>query len=100
MFGIRKDGSQASLTSTPAGLSWREAGIPVAYGSDSGFPPFVAFAQITDPANAQSVSREEAIGLLTTGPALSEFAEADLGRIAPGMLADIVVLSQDLTTAP
>lgn len=80
--------------------SWREAGIPVAYGSDSGFPPFVAFAQITDPANPHSVSRVEAIGLLTTGPAFAEFAETELGRIAPGMLADLVVLSQDLTTAP
>ncbi|WP_269514539.1 amidohydrolase [Brevundimonas subvibrioides] len=80
--------------------SWREAGIPVAYGSDGGFPPFVAFAQVTDPANPHSVSREEAIGLLTTGPALGEFAEAELGRLVPGMLADIVVLSQDITTAP
>lgn len=80
--------------------SWREAGIPVAYGSDSGFPPFVAFAQMTDPANPRSISRDEAIGLLTTGPAFSEFAEADVGRIMPGMLADIIVLSQDLTTAP
>lgn len=80
--------------------AWREAGIPVAYGSDSGFPPFVAFAQMTDPSNPHSVSRDEAIGLLTTGPAFSEFAEVELGSIAPGMLADIVVLTQDITAAP
>lgn len=45
------------------------------------------------------MSRDEAIGLLTTGSAFSEFTESDRGRM-PGMLADIVALSQDITTVP
>lgn len=67
---------------------WREVGITVAYGSDSGFPPFVAFAQMTDPANPRGVSRRQAIGFLSTEAAFSDFTEAEVGRIMPCMLAD------------
>ena len=80
--------------------AWVKAGIPVAYGSDMGFPPFVAFAQMTDPENPNSVSREEGLAILTRLPAFAEFAEENKGTLAPGMVADLVVLSQDpLTTA-
>lgn len=80
--------------------AWVRAGIPVAYGSDMGFPPFVAFAQMTDPENPNSVSREEGLAILTKLPAFAEFAEEHKGTLAPGMVADLVVLSQDpLTTA-
>jgi predicted amidohydrolase YtcJ len=78
---------------------WIDAGIPVAYGSDMGFPPFVAFAQMTDPANPNSISRENGLAILTQWPAFAEFAEETKGKLAPGMVADMVVLSQDpLTT--
>lgn len=80
--------------------TWVEAGIPVAYGSDSGFPPFVAFAQMTDPANPNGVSREVGLAILTQGPAFAEFAELQKGRLLPGQLADLAVLSQDPLTAP
>lgn len=79
--------------------AWVAAGIPVAYGSDMGFPPFVAFAQMTDPANPNSVPREVALAILTKWPAFAEFAEDRKGVLAPGMLADLVVLSQDPLTA-
>lgn len=80
--------------------AWTEAGISVAYGSDMGFPPFAAFAQMTNPTNPNSVSREVGLAILTKWPAFAEFAEERKGILAPGMVADLVVLSQNpLTTA-
>lgn len=80
--------------------AWLAAGVPVAYGSDAGFPPFVAFAHMTAPDNPNGVTREQALGILTKGPAYAEFQESEKGMAKPGMLADIVVLSQDVTTVP
>ena len=80
--------------------AWLATGVTVAYGSDSGFPPFSAFAQMTAPDNPNSVTREQALGILTKGSAYAEFQEKEKGMVKPGMLADIVVLSQDVTTAP
>jgi predicted amidohydrolase YtcJ len=79
---------------------WFAAGIPVAYGSDMGLPPFEAFARMTDPANPNSVSRETGLAILTRWPAYAEFAEDHKGTLAPGMVADLAVLSQDPMTAP
>ncbi len=36
----------------------------------------------------------------TAGSAYAEFAEQEKGRLAPGMLADLAVLSQDIFTVP
>jgi predicted amidohydrolase YtcJ len=80
--------------------AWVTAGLPVAYGSDMGFPPFAAFAGITAADNRNAVTREEAIAILTTNPAYAEFAETQKGVLAPGMLADVAVLSQDLISTP
>lgn len=80
--------------------AWIDAGIPVAYGSDSGFPPFVAFAQMVDPANPNSIDRETALAVLTRAPAFAEFAEHQRGIIKVGMQADLAVLSADIMTAP
>jgi predicted amidohydrolase YtcJ len=35
----------------------------------------------------------------TTGAAFAEFAEKQKGKLEPGMLADFVVLDQDITAA-
>jgi len=43
----------------------------------------------------ESISIEEALGLYTTGAAYASFAEGERGSIAPGRLADLVVLSGD-----
>jgi hypothetical protein len=48
----------------------------------------------------QKITVEEALRAYTTSNAWAMFAENEVGRIAPGMLADIVVLSQDLFTIP
>jgi predicted amidohydrolase YtcJ len=48
----------------------------------------------------EGVSIEEALGLYTTAAAYASFAEGERGSIAPGRLADLVVLSGDPTTCP
>ena len=43
------------------------------------------------------LTMDEAIAAYTTGSAFAEFEEKEKGKIAPGMLADFVVLDQDVT---
>jgi hypothetical protein len=45
---------------------------------------------------AQKISVEDAVRGYTAGSAYAEFAEAEKGTLAPGALADIVVLSDDI----
>ena len=44
----------------------------------------------------QRVSLDTALRAYTSGGALATYEEAIKGKVAPGMLADLVVLSQDL----
>ncbi|HEX2060347.1 MAG TPA: amidohydrolase family protein, partial [Thermoanaerobaculia bacterium] len=48
----------------------------------------------------QRVTVEEALRCYTSANAWATFAENDTGRIAPGLLADIVVLSENLFEIP
>jgi hypothetical protein len=48
----------------------------------------------------QRLTLDQALRLLTTGGAYGVFAEDDLGMLAPGMLADLVVLSEDPHDVP
>jgi len=48
----------------------------------------------------QAMTREEALAMLTAWPAFAAFDEARLGTLQEGKLADLVVLSEDLLTAP
>jgi len=48
----------------------------------------------------QRLTLGQALRLLTTGGAYGVFAEDDLGMLAPGMLADLVVLSEDPHEVP
>lgn len=78
------------------------AGIPVAIGSDG---PLNAGMNLmfamTHPDNAkEALSREDAIRAYTYGSAYAQFAETEKGTIAPGMLADVAILSQDILTVP
>jgi predicted amidohydrolase YtcJ len=78
------------------------AGIPLAFGSDGPMNPYlgVMFAR-THPVNpAEALTREEAVEAYTRGSAYAEFTEADKGILAPGKLADLAVLSQDIFTVP
>jgi predicted amidohydrolase YtcJ len=48
----------------------------------------------------QKLTIEQAIAAYTTGSAFAEFAEKDKGTLAPGMLADFIVLDKDVTAIP
>ena len=48
----------------------------------------------------QCLSIEEAIYCYTAGPAYAEHQEGTKGRLAPGQLADLVILSKDLLSIP
>ena len=47
---------------------------------------------------AQKITVEEAVRGYTSGSAYAEFAEADKGTLAPGALADLAILSDDIFT--
>ena len=86
-----------------AGAPWRglaAAAVPVAYGSDGGMQPFAMYAAMTKAGDPKSLTRLEALDALTRGPAYAEFEDQHKGWLAVGNLADMVVLSQDVTTAP
>ncbi len=72
----------------------------MAYGSDEAFSPFIAMKQMTSASNPQAITREQALAVLTHGGAWAEFAEKHKGKIMPGMLADLVLLSQDVLAVP
>lgn len=74
-----------------------EAGVPLAFGSDT--MPFGPLYGIHHAVNAdrasQRLSVEEAIRAYTRGAAYAEFEDHRKGTLEPGMLADAVVLDQD-----
>jgi hypothetical protein len=78
------------------------AGVPFAIGSDGPMNPFLnmMFAAIhaTNPAEALTI--EQSLTAYTRGAAFAEFAEQEKGTLAPGMLADLAMLSQDIFKVP
>jgi hypothetical protein len=48
----------------------------------------------------EKITLEEALRAYTTGNAYGIFAERTRGKLAPGYLADLVLLDQDLTAIP
>jgi predicted amidohydrolase YtcJ len=80
--------------------SLAESGIALAIGSDGVLDPFLnlQFA-ITHPDNPhEALTREGAVTAYTRGSAYAEHAEHEKGVLAPGMLADLAVLSRDIFT--
>ncbi len=85
--------------------SLAEQGIPLALGTDSvggeGTPWLdVMLAAIHPTRPSEALTVEEAITAFTRGAAYAEFADGVKGTLAPGMLADLAVLSQDPFTVP
>ena len=82
--------------------SFIERGIPVAIGSDGPVNPWlnVMFATMHPRNPSEAVTREQAVIAYTRGSAFAEFQEKEKGTLAPGMLADLAVLSQDVFTVP
>ncbi|UNK56480.1 amidohydrolase family protein [Pseudoxanthomonas daejeonensis] len=74
------------------------AGIPLALGSDGPPSPWLNMMFAIAPASRpdQALTREQALRAYTAGSAFAEFSETEKGKIAPGHLADLAVLSQDV----
>ena len=79
-----------------------DAGIPVAFGSDGPFNPYLnlMLASNVPTKPGESITREQAVTAYTLTSAYAEFAEKDKGSLEPGKLADLAVLSQDIFTIP
>ena len=107
-WAIERIGADRAKTSYP----WKQFlddGIPLAFGTDYPVEPITPFrgiyAAVTRKNEAgtkeyfpeQKLTIEQAIAAYTTGSAYAQFAEKDKGTLAPGMLADFVVLDRDLT---
>jgi predicted amidohydrolase YtcJ len=86
--------------------------VRLAFGTDYPVEPITPFrglyAAVTRKNEAgtkeyvpeQKISLDQAIAAYTTGAAFAEFAESEKGRLAPGFLADFVVLDRDITDIP
>lgn len=81
------------------------AGIALALGSD-GSPaeqnPFLnlMLASVYPGNGGEALTREQALTAYTAGAAFAEGQEKRKGRIAPGLAADLAVLSQDVLSVP
>lgn len=87
-------------------------GVPLAFGTDYSVEPVSPFrglyASVTRKSEdgkreffpEQRISMDQAIAAYTSGSAFAEFEENDKGKLAPGMLADFVVLDRDVTSVP
>jgi predicted amidohydrolase YtcJ len=78
-----------------------DAGAIVTFGSDWNVVPLdpiigIAAAVARDWVPEQRITVEEALRCYTVNNAYATFAERETGRIAPGLFADIAVLSEDL----
>ncbi len=107
-WAMERIGPERAKTSYP----WKEFldnGVPLAFGTDYPVEPITPFrgvyAAVTRMNEAgsksyfpeQKLTIEQALAAYTTGSAYAQFAEKEKGKIAPGMLADFVVLDRDLT---
>ena len=107
-WAMERIGPQRARTS----YAWKEFldnGVRIAFGTDYPVEPITPFRGIyvavtrQNEAGTKSYFPEQkltigqAIAAYTTGSAYAQFAEKDKGTLAPGMLADFVVLDRDLT---
>jgi predicted amidohydrolase YtcJ len=87
-------------------------GVVLAFGTDYPVEPVTPFRGLYSAVTrmsedgrqhyypAQKLTMEQAIAAYTTGAAFAEFAEKQKGKLEAGMLADFVVLDQDITAVP
>ena len=107
-WAVERIGPERAKTSYP----WKQFldnGVPLAFGTDYPVEPINPFrgvyAAVTRKNEAgtkeyfpeQKLTIEQALAAYTTGSAYAQFAEKEKGTLAPGMLADFVVLDRDLT---
>ena len=81
-----------------------DAGVHLSFGSDipgeSNCDPIRSIHMVANREGPERISAEEALRCYTVGSAYAEFSEGRKGVLAPGMLADFTVLSQDITSVP
>ena len=83
-----------------------DSGAKIAFGSDASITDFnpllgIYAATMRDANNnpaKQAITVEEAARLYTVGAAYAEFQENIKGKLTPGMLADFIVLSENIFT--
>ena len=94
-------GAQRSLQFSRA-RTFYDGRIPFALGSDGPLNPYlnIMFAGIHPGNPNETLSVEQALLAYTRGSAYAEFQANMKGAIAPGMLADLAVLSQDIFAVP
>jgi hypothetical protein len=105
--------SKEKALQTPLLRQLVNSGVPLAMTTDgyraSSYNPWVGIAWMVSGksvsgseilAKENRLSREEALKLFTLGAAWFEYAENEKGRIAPGNLADFVLLDADYFTVP
>jgi predicted amidohydrolase YtcJ len=107
-WAMARIGPERAKTSYP----WKEFidnGVPLAFGTDYPVEPitpfrgiYAAVTRMNEPGTKayfteQKLTIEQALAAYTTGSAYAQFAEKEKGALAPGMLADFVVLDRDLT---
>ncbi len=110
---VEKSMGQAVARRAPPLKTMLRLGIPVGGGTDATrVAPYLPFYSIwwlvtgktlggeSIRGPAESLSREEALRLYTTGSAWFSFDESRLGSIEPGKLADLIVLTADYLTVP
>ncbi len=81
-----------------------DAGVHLSFGSDipgeATCDPLLHIHMAVNRSGPERIGVEEALRCYTVGSAYAEFMEGRKGALKPGMLADFVVLSRDLTTVP
>jgi hypothetical protein len=78
-----------------------DAGVPLAFGSDypgeRTFAPLLGIHLAVNRDGGEAITAEEALECYTAAGAWAQFREHDKGRIKPGYLADLAILSADPT---
>ena len=95
-FGDARSGFYQPFASLPTD------GIPLGIGSDGPLNPFLnlQFAVMHPDNPPEALTREQAVRAYTRGSAYAEHAEREKGTLAPGFLADLAILSQDVFAVP
>ncbi len=107
----RRIGEDRARTGAYVWRSLTDAGVVIGNGTDvpvEDIDPIASFYATVTRKTAtgdvffgeQRLTREEALRTYTLNNAIAAFEEELKGSIAPGKLADIVVLSQDILTVP
>jgi predicted amidohydrolase YtcJ len=92
--------------------AFRDAGVPLGFGTDYPVEPITPFRGVyagvtrTNEAGSKSFFPQDKLTIgevlfaYTQGSAYAEFSDSYQGKLAPGYVADFVVLDRDLTAIP